>query len=43
MRTGDIGPKFGYITKDNGWAIFDNVRIPRTNMLMKMASVDKEG
>lgn len=37
VRTGDMGPKFGYHTKDNGWAIFDSVRIPRTNMLMKMA------
>lgn len=23
VKTGDIGPKFGYATKDNGWAIFD--------------------
>lgn len=43
MRTGDLGPKFGYVTKDNGWAIFDQVRIPRDHMLMSMAKVDKLG
>jgi acyl-CoA oxidase len=43
VNTGDIGPKFGYVTKDNGWAIFDNKRIPRNHMLMSMASVDKQG
>lgn len=43
VRTGDLGPKFGYITKDNGWAIFDKVRVPRTHMLMNMANVSKEG
>lgn len=41
VRTGDMGSKFGYVTKDNGWAIFDKVKIPRNNMLMSMASVDK--
>jgi len=43
VRTGDIGPKLGYHAKDNGWAIFDKVRIPRTNMLMAMANVEKDG
>jgi len=43
VKTGDMGPKFGYSSKDNGWAIFDNVRIPRVNMLMGLASVDKFG
>ena len=33
VRTGDIGPKFGYHSKDNGWACFEHVRIPRENML----------
>jgi len=31
IKTGDLGPKYGYSSKDNGWATFDNVRIPRTN------------
>ena len=43
VSTGDLGPKFGYISKDNGWARFDQVRIPRTNMLMKYFEVSKEG
>ena len=30
---GDMGPKFGYTGKDNGWLQFDHVRIPRTQML----------
>ena len=40
---GDIGPKFGFNTKDNGFVRFDNVRIPRENMLMKYAKVTKNG
>ena len=36
---GDIGPKFGLRTVDNGFLSFDNVRIPRTNMLMKHSQV----
>ena len=35
VQAGDIGPKMGFQTKDNGYAIFSNVRIPRKNMLMK--------
>ena len=40
---GDIGPKFGYNSKDNGYMIFRNVRIPRTDMLRKYAEVDEQG
>jgi len=43
VKTGDIGPKFGYSAKDNGWARFDNVRIPRENMLMGISHLDQEG
>lgn len=43
VETGDIGPKFGYTSKDNGYAIFTNVRIPRTNMLMGFCELDREG
>ncbi len=43
VKTGDLGPKFGYESKDNGWATFDHVRIPRANMLMRIASLSKEG
>ena len=43
VKTGDLGPKIGYHSKDNGWAYFDQVRIPRTDMLMGFCSVNKEG
>lgn len=33
IRTGEIGPKFGFSTKDNGWMCFDHFRVPRENML----------
>ena len=39
ITVGDIGPKFGYATMDNGFLCFDHVRIPRQNMLMKNAQV----
>ncbi|KAI8977142.1 hypothetical protein BDF20DRAFT_913512 [Mycotypha africana] len=42
---GDIGPKAygGFSTTDNGFALFDHVRIPRDNMLMKFAKVTRNG
>jgi acyl-CoA oxidase len=43
VQTGDIGAKIGYTSKDNGWAMFDKVRIPRTNMMMGVTEVTKEG
>ena len=36
---GDIGPKFGFNDVDNGFLKLENVRVPRTNMLMKFAKV----
>ena len=33
IKCGDIGPKFGYQNKDNGWLTLNNVRIPRDQML----------
>jgi acyl-CoA oxidase len=33
ITVGDIGPKLGYATKDNGFLAFDNVRISRDNLL----------
>ncbi len=35
---GDIGPKIGFHAVDNGFLAFDHVRVPRTNMLMKVSS-----
>ena len=43
VKTGDIGPKLGWNHKQNGWATFDNVRIPRNQLLMKFVNVDREG
>lgn len=43
IEAGDVGQKLGYGTMDNGFLRFNNVRIPRTDMLSKFVSVDKEG
>ena len=43
IKTGDMGPKFGYSSKDNGWMTMDNVRIPRENLLSRFTEIDKEG
>jgi acyl-CoA oxidase len=43
VECGDIGPKFGYATKDNGYLILKNVRIPRDNLLRRFVNVDREG
>ena len=43
VKSGDMGHKIGYQSKDNGWASLDQVRIPRENMLMRIVNIDKEG
>eukprot|EP01094_Clydonella_sp_ATCC50884_P002425 TRINITY_DN11854_c0_g1_i1.p1 TRINITY_DN11854_c0_g1~~TRINITY_DN11854_c0_g1_i1.p1 ORF type:complete len:697 (+),score=224.04 TRINITY_DN11854_c0_g1_i1:275-2092(+) len=43
IELGDIGAKWGTNTTDNGFVRFTDVRIPRTNMFMKFASVDSSG
>ncbi|KAG1704668.1 hypothetical protein DVH05_005597 [Phytophthora capsici] len=43
IQVGDIGPKVGFNSLDNGYAVFHNVRIPRRNMLMRYAKVLKDG
>lgn len=43
IEAGDIGPKFGFHGKDNGYALFKNIRIPREDMLMRYMHVSKEG
>lgn len=43
IMCGDIGEKFGYKDKDNGWMIFNQARIPRTNQLSRIVYIDKEG
>lgn len=36
---GDIGPKFGTNAVDNGFVMFDHVRIPLNQMLMGLSKV----
>ncbi|CAM9289866.1 unnamed protein product [Scytosiphon promiscuus] len=43
VRVGDIGPKIGFNTMDNGFCAFDRVRIPRDNMAMRHQHVDRDG
>jgi acyl-CoA oxidase len=40
---GDMGPKFGYESKDNGWLRFNNIRIPKSAMLSRFSRIDDEG
>ncbi len=40
---GDCGKKMGRDGIDNGWMQFNNVEVPRTNMLMKWAKLSPEG
>lgn len=41
IKVGEIGPKLGFNTVNNGFLGFENVRIPRDRMLMKNAQVLK--
>ncbi|XP_049873576.1 probable peroxisomal acyl-coenzyme A oxidase 1 isoform X1 [Pectinophora gossypiella] len=43
IKVGDIGPRMGFNTADNGFLGFDNFRVPRENMMMKHAQVLKDG
>ncbi|KAK2737774.1 fatty-acyl coenzyme A oxidase [Myotisia sp. PD_48] len=40
VHVGDIGPKFGYNTMDNGFLLFNNLKIPHVNMLSRYSGVD---
>ena len=40
IHVGDIGPKFGYNTMDNGFLLLNQVKVPHINMLAKFSSVD---
>jgi acyl-CoA oxidase len=39
---GDIGPKYGYMSMDNGYMLFNNFRVPYDSMLSKYAKVDED-
>lgn len=43
VSLGDIGPKYGFDTIDNGFLRLTHLRIPRDNMLMKSCQVLKDG
>ncbi|EFA74635.1 acyl-CoA oxidase [Heterostelium album PN500] len=43
ITVGDIGPKLGYSTVDNGFMRLDHVKIPRKNLFARYAQVTKEG
>lgn len=43
VDVGDIGPKLGYSTKDNGFLRLDHVRIPRENLLSRYGEVTDQG
>jgi len=43
ITLGDIGPKYGFNSVDNGYMKLDRVRIPRENMLMRNVKVDRNG
>ena len=43
IEIGDIGPKLGYSSKDNGFMRFDNIRIPRGQHLNRLCGIDREG
>lgn len=43
LEVGDVGPKLGFNTKDNGYLIMKDYRIPRTMMLMKFHKVARDG
>lgn len=42
IHVGDIGPKFGYNTMDNGFLLLNHVKIPHINMLARFSRVDPE-
>lgn len=43
ITLGDCGRKMGLDGIDNGFIIFNNVRIPRENLLNRFSNVTKEG
>eukprot|EP00055_Hartaetosiga_balthica_P003673 m.8589 g.8589 ORF g.8589 m.8589 type:complete len:659 (-) comp3192_c0_seq1:317-2293(-) len=43
VTVGDIGPKFGYQTMDNGFLRFDRYKIPHEHMLSRFAKVKRDG
>ncbi|KAG1057147.1 hypothetical protein G6F43_001010 [Rhizopus delemar] len=42
ITVGDIGPKFGFNTVDNGFILFDHVHIPHISMLARYSRIDRK-
>jgi acyl-CoA oxidase len=40
IAVGDIGPKYGYASMDNGYALFDGFKVPHSAMLSRYSMVD---
>ena len=43
VQVGDIGRKLGYNSVDNGFLLFDNVRVPRSAHLSRFTEVTEDG
>ena len=43
VEVGDIGPKLGYASKDNGFLRLTNLRVPKTALLSKFIVVEEDG
>lgn len=43
IAVGDIGPKYGYASMDNGYMLFDQFRVPKSALLNRYVNVSDEG
>mmetsp|Transcript_18937 Transcript_18937/g.26213 ORF Transcript_18937/g.26213 Transcript_18937/m.26213 type:complete len:239 (-) Transcript_18937:906-1622(-) len=43
IELGDIGAKYGYHSKENGYMLMDHVRVPRIDMFNRFVSLDRQG
>lgn len=43
IAVGDIGPKYGYASMDNGYMLFDHFRVPKSALLNRYVNVSDEG
>ena len=43
VEVGDIGSKLGYNSIDNGYLLFNNVKVARNTMLSRFSEITKEG
>lgn len=43
LEVGDVGPKLGYNSVDNGYLSFNHYRVARISLLSRFVSVSREG